>query len=261
MHADPLMAFAAERAQRVQAYGQDTAFQALSQQWLRESMQRRYVYNFDWLGRPVIQYPQDLLGLQELMWQVQPDLIIETGVAHGGSLVFSASLLALLELGEAALAGSVLDPARPRRRVLGIDIDIRPHNRRAIEQHPLAARIQLLQGSSTAPEVVAQAAALAAQHRKVMVLLDSMHTHAHVLAELQAYGPLVSPGSYCVVYDTFVEDMPAGFFPDRPWDPGNSPKSAVHEWLKTRSDFHIDTSMPHKLMVTVAPDGFLRRSA
>lgn len=257
----PEQVFAQERLDRVQAYARDAEFQSLSQAWLRESMQRKYVYNFDWLGRPIIQYPNDMVAMQELVWRVRPDLIIETGIAHGGSLVLSASLLAMLDMCDAIESGQSIDPRQSHRKVLGIDIDIRAHNRAAIEAHPMASRITMLQGSSVAPDVVAQVHAFAKDYRRVLVCLDSMHTHDHVLAELQAYAPLVSVGSYCVVFDTFVQDMPQGFFPDRPWDVENNPKTAVHEWLQGRSDFAVDEHWDQRLMVTVAPQGFLRRAA
>lgn len=257
----PEQVFAQERLDRVQAYARDAEFQSLSQAWLRESMQRKYVYNFDWLGRPIIQYPNDMVAMQELVWRVRPDLIIETGIAHGGSLVLSASLLAMLDMCDAIESGQSIDPRQSHRKVLGIDIDIRAHNRAAIEAHPMASRITMLQGSSVAPDVVAQVHAFAKDYRRVLVCLDSMHTHDHVLAELQAYAPLVSVGSYCVVFDTFVQDMPPGFFSDRPWDVENNPKTAVHEWLQGRSDFVVDAHWDQRLMVTVAPQGFLRRVA
>lgn len=255
----PEKAFAQERRDHLRAYAHDGAFQALSQDWLRESMQRKYVYNFDWLGRPIIQYPQDMWAVQDLIWRVRPDLVIETGIAHGGSLVLSASMLAMLDMCDAIEAGTMLDPRESRRKVLGLDIDIRAHNRAAIESHPMASRIQMIQGSSIAPEVVRQVHALAQQHSRVMVFLDSMHTHDHVLAELNAYAPLVSPGSYCVVFDTFVDDMPPHFFSDRPWDVGNNPKTAVRQWLTNHSEFEVDLDMERRLQITVAPHGFLRR--
>jgi cephalosporin hydroxylase len=245
----PEAQFAAERQERLAAYGQDEGFQALSRQWLQQSMAKKYVYNYDWLGRPIIQYPQDMVAIQELVWRVQPDLIIETGVAHGGSLILSASLLAMLDMTDAITEGRTIDPRQSARKVIGIDIDIRSHNRAAIEAHPMASRIQLIQGSSIAPDTVAQVHEAARGYRKVMVFLDSMHTHDHVLAELQAYAGLVTPGSYCVVFDTFVEDMPPQFFADRPWDVGNNPKTATREWLAGQPDF----------VVTVAPEGFLQR--
>ncbi|MDD5322843.1 MAG: cephalosporin hydroxylase family protein [Methylococcales bacterium] len=218
-----------------------------------------YEYNFDILGRPIIQMPQDIVAMQEIIWQVRPDLIIETGIAHGGSLIFSASMLAMLDMCDAIEAGEKLDPKISRRKVLGIDIDIRAHNRAAIEAHPMASRIQMIQGSSIAPEIIEQVYAVAANYSRVLVCLDSNHTHNHVLAELEAYAPLTSVGSYCVVFDTNVEDMPADMFSHRPWGPGDNPKTAVWEYLKTHPEFEIDKSIQHKLLITVAPDGYLKR--
>jgi cephalosporin hydroxylase len=190
---------------------------------------------------------------------VRPDLIVETGIAHGGSLVLSASLLALLDMDDAIRASTTLDPRQSKRRVIGIDIDIRAHNRAAIEAHPMASRIELVQGSSIAPETVEKVRGLAAGYGKVMVFLDSNHTHAHVLAELEAYAPLTSIGSYCVVFDTLIEEMPSTLFPDRPWSVGNNPKTAVHGYLTRHPEFIIDRSIQHKLLITVAPDGYLKR--
>lgn len=258
---DPIKQFEEERRSRIAAFGQDQDFRKLSRDWLKASMERMYVYNFTALGRPIIQYPQDMVGMQELIWAVRPDLVIETGIAHGGSLVLSASMLALLDMTDAIEAGTTLDPRVSRRKVLGIDIDIRAHNRAAIEKHPMASRIQMIQGSSIAADVVEQVRAIAGQYQRVLVCLDSMHTHDHVVAELEAYAPLVSAGSYCVVFDSFVEDMPPKFFPDRPWDVGNNPKTAVREFLKTHGEFEIDKEIENKLMVTVAPEGFLKRVA
>ncbi|WP_043310825.1 cephalosporin hydroxylase family protein [Pseudomonas sp. ML96] len=218
-----------------------------------------YTYNFSWLGRPLIQYPQDMVGMQELIWAIKPDLIIETGIAHGGSLIYSASLLAMLDYCEAVEAGFALDPKASKRKVIGIDIDIRAHNRAAIEAHPMAHKIEMIQGSSIAEEVVAEVHERAKNYKKVLVCLDSNHTHEHVLAELNAYAPLVSVGSYCAVFDTVIEDMPAEYFTDRPWGPGNSPKTAVWEYLKTNPEFLIDKEIESKLLITVARDGFLKR--
>lgn len=256
---NPIKTFEHEMQSRIEAYGLDRPLQTLSHDWLALSMRRQYVYNFNWLGRPIIQYPQDMVGLQELIWTVRPDLIIETGIAHGGSLILSASMLALLDMSDAIEAGEKIDPAVSRRKVLGIDIDIRAHNRTAIDAHPMASRIQMIEGSSIATDVAAQVNAIAAGYKRVLVCLDSMHTHDHVLAELVAYAPLVSVGGYCVVFDTFVEDVPSDMFPDRPWGPGNNPKTAVWEYLKTHSEFEIDKSIQHKLLITVAPDGYLKR--
>ena len=256
--------FRAERSERIAAYADDAPWRDASSAWREASMRRRYVYNFDWLGRPIIQYPQDIVAVQELVWSTRPDIVIETGIAHGGSLVLSASILALLDLADAQAAGTLLDPARPGRHVIGVDIDIRAHNRAAIEAHPLAGRIHMIQGSSVDASVVERVRALAGMlggaAARVMVCLDSMHTHEHVLAELRAYAGLVTPGCYCVVFDTFVEDVPKDVFPDRPWGPGDNPKTAVRAFLAEQEGrFAIDSALHEKLQVTVAPDGFLRR--
>ncbi|MEO3433803.1 cephalosporin hydroxylase family protein [Inquilinus sp. CAU 1745] len=256
---DPVEQFEEERRARLEAFGQDADFRSLSRDWLEASMGRQYVYNFHWMGRPIIQYPQDIMAMQELIWRVRPDLIIETGIAHGGSIVMSASMLALLDYADALAEGRVLDPAAPHRKVIGVDIDIRAHNRALIEAHPMANRIGMIEGSSVAPDVVDQVRQAANGHERIMVCLDSMHTHNHVLQELEAYAPLVSVGSYCVVFDTFVEDMPKGFFKDRPWDPGDNPKTAVREYLKTHPEFEIDAQMDNQLQISVAPEGFLKR--
>lgn len=256
---DPVKAFQEQVAANIKALGENKRALTLSRQWSEVTNADGYTYNFAWLGRPVIQYPQDLVAMQELVWSVRPDLIIETGIAHGGSLVFSASLLAQLDLCDAIDAKRSIDPAESGRRVLGVDIDIRAHNRRAIESHPMASRIQMIQGSSIEGSVVSEVRRVASQFDRIMVVLDSNHTHEHVLAELEAYAGLVSPGSYCVVLDTLIEDMPAELFPDRPWGPGNSPKSAVHEFLGGHPEFEIDRSIHDKLLITVAPDGYLKR--
>lgn len=219
----------------------------------------KYSYHFDWMGRPIIQFPQDMVAMQELIWDIKPDLIIETGIAHGGSLIFSASLLAQLDICEAIEASTMFDPRNSKRKVLGIDIDIREHNRKAIEAHPMASRIQMVQGSSIDAGIIQQVHDIASKYTRVLVCLDSNHTHDHVLAELQAYAPLTSKGSYCVVFDTVVEDMPKEMFPDRPWGPGDNPKTAVWEYLKSNPGFEIDKSIQNKLQITVAPDGYLRR--
>lgn len=251
--------FSAERQARVAANDRNVVLSATSKGFMRESVAAAYSYNFDWIGRPVIQYPQDMVAIQEIVWAVKPDLIIETGIAHGGSLILSASMLALLDYCDAAELGTVLDPKAPHRRVLGVDIDIRAHNRAAIEAHPMASRVDMIQGSSIDPEIIQRVHAIAQDYHRVLVCLDSNHTHEHVLAELRAYAPLVTLGSYCVVFDTIIEDLPVDMYPDRPWGRGNNPKTAVHEYLKTHPEFEIDKAIPHKLLITVAPDGYLKR--
>ncbi len=259
MQTDDRDAFAAACAEQIHAQGTDNRVRAASCEWMLATLPHQYSYHFSWLGLPVIQYPPDIVAVQELIWKVQPDLIIETGIARGGSLLLSASVLALIELADAADAGESVDPSFPSRHVIGIDIDVRPHNRAAIESHPLASRISIIEGSSIAPEVVVQVRKRAADAERVMVFLDSNHTHDHVLAELIAYAPLVSSGSYCVVFDTIIEDMPAGTYPDRPWGPGDNPMTAVREYLTLHPDFSVDRSIDEQLLITVAPHGYLLR--
>lgn len=234
---------------RIVGNGENANLQAEATAFMKSSLGPQYSYNFSWLGRPIIQYPQDLVAMQEIIWSVQPDLIIETGIAHGGSLIFSASMLEL----NAACGGP------QNAEVLGIDIDIRAHNREAIEAHPMFKRISMIQGSSIAPGIIEQVKAKAAGKQRILVCLDSNHTHDHVLAELEAYASLTSVGSYCVVFDTIVEDLPAEMFPDRPWGPGDNPKTAVWEYLKTHPEFEIDKQIDYKLLISVAPDGYLKR--
>jgi cephalosporin hydroxylase len=238
--------YRAEKQQRIADFAHDESFRRLSVDFRAMALQRKYMNNFSWLGRPMIQLPQDAMAMQELIWAVKPDLVIETGVAHGGSVILSASMLQLIGHGE----------------VVGIDIDIRAHNRAAIEAHPMAHRIKLIEGSSISAQTIAQVRALAQGKQRVLVALDSNHTHEHVLAELNAYADLVSVGSYCVVFDTFVEDLPDDYvWADRPWGKGNNPKTAVWAWLQDHANFVIDKSVEDKLLVTSAPDGFLRRVA
>lgn len=244
---------------RIKSVEGDKGLIASTERWLLDTLAVKYSYNFSWLGRPIIQYPQDMVAMQELIWQIKPDLIIETGIAHGGSLIFSASMLAMLDVCDAIESGSTLDPKHSKRKVLGLDIDIREHNRKAIEAHPMASRIQMIQGSSIATEVIEQVKQIASEYKTILICLDSNHTHEHVLAELEAYAPLTSMGSYCVVFDTLIEDMPSEMFPDRPWGHGDNPKTAVWEYLKTHNEFEIDKSIQHKLLITVAPDGYLKR--
>ena len=267
----PNEAFKSEVAENIKRLGNNQNIKKKSIEWLSDISELRYVYNFQWLGRPIIQVPQDMVAIQELIWNVKPDLIIETGIAHGGSLILSASMLAMLDYCDAVECGEVLDPKQSKRKVLGIDIDIREHNRKAIEMHPLAHKIDMIQGSSIALEIIQQVKNYAEDFQRILVILDSNHTHEHVLAELDAYAPLTSNGSYCIVFDTAVEDLPEQQCNDRPWGKGNNPKTAVWEYisrLKVENrlgtdnaplNFEIDKNIEHKLLITVAPDGFLRR--
>jgi len=265
------MNFKRETQERINANKLNDTLKSAAFEFTKASIDCNYSYNFFWLDRPIIQYPQDMVAMQELIWQIKPDLIIETGIAHGGSLIMSASMLALLNYCEAVETGQPLNPQASRRRVLGIDIDIRAHNRAAIEAHPLAYMIKMIQGSSIDPDIIAQVHMYAKEHERILICLDSNHTHDHVLAELQAYASLVSLGSYCIVFDTIIEDMPVGSFPDRPWGKGNNPKTAVWQYLRCLNkearygfdgkelNFEIDKMIEYKLSITVSPDGFLKR--
>ena len=269
---DPIETFRNLVAENIRKIGEDRDFLGLCNIWNRESIRHSDALNFTWLGRPVIQIPQDLYATQELIWRCRPDLIIETGIAHGGSLVMSASMLALLDYCDAIEKDVVLDPKASRRKVVGIDIDIRPHNRAAIGTHPMRHKIHTIQGSSVALEVARQVSAHAEGYDRIMVFLDSNHTHDHVLDELELYAPYVSKGSYCVVWDTGVEDLPDEMCSNRPWGKGNNPKTAVWEYMKRIAGegrkardggelrFEYDRTIEHKIAITASPDGFLRRA-
>lgn len=238
------------------------SLQSLTRQWMDESVKTNYSYHFEWLGRPVIQYPQDIVGIQQLLWTVQPDLIIETGIARGGSLIFYASILELI----AQCGGSL------NAKVLGIDIDIRDHNKKEILAHPMAKRIEMIQGSSIDSTIAEQAKHRAKSAEKILICLDSNHTHDHVLEELRLYAPLVSLDSYVIVFDTIIEDLPGNLIGDRPWTKGNNPKTAVFEYLREiekndirsedghRLKFEINGHFESQLQITAAPSGFLKRT-
>ena len=241
---DPVQVFIEERKQRIQQNGMNKTLKKAANEFNVESNKSQYSYNFSWMGRPIIQYPQDMIAMQEIIWEVKPDLIIETGIAHGGSLIYYASLLELIGEGE----------------VLGIDIDIREHNRKEIESHPMYKRIKMLQGSSISDEIIDQVKKFAEGKKSVLVCLDSNHTHEHVLSELNLYSSFVTLGSYIVVFDTIVEDLPQGYFSQkRPWGVSNNPKTAVEEFLKGNRDFAIDYSIDQKLLISVAPEGYLKK--
>lgn len=242
---DPIQQFNREKDVNIDSLGADTGLKETAVKFMMDSAAHKYTYNFTWMGRPIIQFPQDIIALQEIIWNVKPDLIIETGIAHGGSLIFSASMLELL-------GGN--------GKVLGIDIDIRQHNRKEIESHPMAKRISMIQGSSVDAGVIGQVKEFAKGSKKVMVILDSNHTHDHVMQELNAYASLVTPGSYLIVFDTAVEDLPEDHdWGGRPWGKGNNPKTAVWEFLKNNDNFVIDKAVDNKLLITVASDGYLKR--
>jgi cephalosporin hydroxylase len=236
-------AYKQECKDRVAAQGKNKALLDISSKFAAETIRAGYSYNFTWMGRPIIQYPQDMIAMQEIIWDIKPDLIIETGIAHGGSIIYYASILELIGKGE----------------VLGIDIDIRAHNRAEIENHPMSKRITMLEGSAISQEIIDKVKPFVEGKKTVMVCLDSNHTHAHVLAELQLYSPFVTVGSYLVAFDTIVEDLPADLYADRPWTVGDNPKTAVWEFLKSNDDFVINNEIDNKLLVSVAPSGYLKR--
>jgi cephalosporin hydroxylase len=240
---DEIEKFSQEVADNIRKMSNDSAVHGLSNIWVRETAPYKYSYNFSWMGRPIIQFPQDMIAMQEIIWRIKPRLIIETGIAHGGSLIFYASILELL-------GGDGV--------VLGIDIDIRAHNRVEIEKHPMSKRIKMIQGSAIDKDVTFQACEFSQGRSPVMVLLDSNHTHQHVLDELKVYSPLVTKDSYLVVFDTAVEDLPDELFKDRPWGKGNNPKTAVSEFLKSTDRFEVDKEVENKLLITVATGGYLK---
>ncbi len=237
--------FKKEREENILLQGTNEQLKNAAAAFMHDSINSRYSYNFTWMGRPIIQYPQDMIAMQEIIWEVKPDLIIETGIAHGGSLIYYASLLELIGKGE----------------VLGVDIDIREHNRHEIETHPMFKRIKMIQGSSIDPTIVTQVASHAKGKKTVLVTLDSNHTHDHVLTELKMYSPFVSLNSYLVVYDTIVEKLPLDSLPgqQRPWSKGNNPWTALNTFIDENPQFTIDESINNRLLISVAPDGYLKR--
>lgn len=241
---NPVKKFETERTERINQNGQDDSLQNAAFKFLNESLRVKYSYNFTWMGRPIIQYPQDLVALQEIIWRVKPDLIIETGIAHGGSLIFFASMLELL--GE-------------NGTVIGVDVDIRAHNRVEIENHPMFKRIVMIEGSSIDVQIVKKVQEYFSTHKKVMVCLDSNHSSNHVLEELRRYSPFVSLGSYLVVFDGIIEEMSEHVSEDRPWGPGNNPLTAIRQFLDENSDFAVDGEIENKLLITAAPSGYLKR--
>lgn len=263
--------FYKRKNEQIEKMSKNADLAQLTRDWFAKANSFEYSYHFSWLSRPIIQYPQDIVAIQELIWKIKPDLIIETGIAHGGSLIFSASMLALLDFCEAIQNGTNIDPGASTRKVLGVDIDIRTHNRDLIEAHPLSANIRMIEGSSIDKSIIKQVYDFSKPFKKIMIFLDSNHTHDHVLSELQAYAPLTSIGSYCVVFDTAVEFLPEDAFSDRPWCIGNNPLTARNEFLEDLVknpqlgrdghglSFVVDTEIDDKIMISVAPGGYLKR--
>jgi cephalosporin hydroxylase len=232
------------RADSISELSRSQDLQDMGVKLMRDSAPHRYAYNFDWLGIPAIQLPTDLIAMQEIIWAYKPEVIIETGVAHGGSLVFYASMLSLL--GNNGF-------------VVGVDIEIRKHNRDVLESHPMYDKIKLVEGSSTSPDTLAKIQALVG-NRRALVILDSDHSRDHVLQELYAYEQFVAVGGYIVVMDTTLEDQPDNFIVNRPWDKLNNPKTAVREFLNSRAGHWLaDRKIDGKLLMTVCREGFLQK--
>lgn len=241
---DPIEEFKQERRKAIEKMSKDEELKRKSLDWMLHADKYKYTYNFTWMGRPIIKYPNDIVVMQEIIWDVKPDLIIETGIAHGGSIIFSASMLELIG-GDG--------------EVVAVDIDIREHNRIEIEKHPMYKRITMFEGDSVSEEIINKIREIAKNKKRVMVFLDSLHTHEHVIKELKLYAPLVTVGSYLVLPDTFIEYFPKGYFSDRPWDVGNNPMTALREFLLENDNFIIDKEKLNKLMITEAFDGYLKR--
>lgn len=237
-------AFKARNAEMTRRMNADPQVRDLTREWVHAVLPYEYHYHFSWLGVPIIQFPSDIAAMQELVWDVKPDLVIETGVARGGSLIFYASMLELLG-GDG--------------RVVGVDVDIRSHAREAIERHRLGRRVVLVQGSSIDDATIAEVATHAQGRQRVLVVLDSNHTREHVAAELRLYSRFVTQGSFMVVFDTVIDDLPDRFHEGKAWTSGRGPKSAVREFLAANADFRVDRTYEDKLLVTVSPDGFLKR--
>lgn len=263
--------FLRECKDEISTMADDQDLHGLTLSWITAAQQHKYSYHFSWFGRPIIQYPQDIVAMQELIWEVKPDLIIETGIARGGSLIFSATMLALLDMAEAMDNASLLQPQKSTRKVLGIDIDIRTHNRESIEAHPFHSYISMIEGSSIDNKIIRQVEDFAKGYERILVCLDSNHTAEHVLKELKAYARLASISSYCVVFDTIIERFPKSMFHNRPWARGDNPMTAVQQFLSdlqeseqfgaegNRLKFEVVKEIENKLLITVAPNGYLRR--
>ena len=255
---DPVSIFTKECKEEINRQSQDQLFLELSQNWMNQSWKHKYTYHFNWLGRPIIQMPQDILALQEIIWNIKPDLIIETGIAHGGSLCLTASLLALLEL-EEIKNNSINQDQIKKRKVIGIDIDIRQHNRELIEKHFLSDKIEMIESSSVKQDTFNKVKSLSKDYRNILVMLDSNHTESHVLEELNLYSSLISKNSYCIVFDTIVEKMDSEFSKNRPWNKKNSPQSAIQKFLKRNNNFVVDKTIDKKIILSMAPGGFLKK--
>lgn len=242
---NPIQEFINERQADIKAMGEDQELRQKSIDWMLHADRYKYTYNFSWMGRPIIKFPSDIVIQQELMWQLKPDLVIETGIAHGGSIIFTSSMMEMMGI---------------EGEVVAVDIDIRKHNKDLIESHPMYKRITMIEGSSIDPAIVEQVRAKTVGKKRVMVVLDSMHSHEHVYQELLAYADMVTVGSYCVLPDTFIEFFPKGYYShNRPWDVGNNPYTAMKKFMSETDKFEIDKDLTSKSMITETIDGYLKR--
>jgi cephalosporin hydroxylase len=240
-----VLKFFSERKSDISKMYSDKKFFLLSIKWIKESIKYKYNYNFTWMGRPIIKYPNDMVVIQEIFWKVKPDLVIETGIAHGGSIIFSASLLKMMGI--------------KKFKVIGIDIDIRKHNLKEILKHPMKKHLKLIEGSSVDKKIFNKIKSYAKNYKKILVILDSNHIHNHVLEELNIYSNLVSKNSYIILPDTYIEYLPNGTFPNRPWGKGNNPLSALKVFLKNNQKFKIDKFYSKKAMISEAFNGFIKK--
>lgn len=242
---DPVAEFFEERRVDIEKMGQDEELRALSLEWMVKADKYKYTYNYTWMGRPIIKFPSDIVAQQEIMWRTRPDLIIETGIAHGGSIAFSASMQQMMGIENA--------------EVVAVDIDIREHNRKEIESHPMFPHITMYEGDSTSNELVEKVRKHTDEKKSVMVILDSNHTEDHVYRELVRYADFVTPGNYLLLPDTFIEFFPKGYYDNRPWDVGDNPHSAMKRFVAERDDYRIDKAMTNKLMICEGIEGYLQR--
>jgi hypothetical protein len=245
MNQEPIQQFLDERNADIERMGSDQELRQKSIDWMIHADRYKYTYNYSWMGRPIIKFPNDMVIQQELMWELKPDLVIETGIAHGGSIIFTASMMEMMNIdGE----------------VVGIDVDIRPHNRTKIEAHPMMKRITMYEGDSVSDAMVEKVRVHTNGKKCVMVILDSLHSHAHVYKELRSYAPMTTLGSYCILPDTFIEFFPKGYYSEtRPWDVGNNPHSAMKQYISETDNFEIDHARTDKAMITETIDGYLKR--
>mgnify|MGYP001234634911 CR=1 FL=1 len=244
---DPVSKFFEERESDINRMAKDKKLKKMSLEWMLHADKYKYTYNFTWMGRPIIKFPADMIVQQEIMWKLKPDLIIETGIAHGGSILFSASMIEMMGV---------------NGEVVAVDIDIRKHNKKLIEKHPMYKRVTMYEGSSVDPKIVDKVKKHVKNKKCVMVILDSNHTHNHVLEELEMYTPFVTVGSYCILPDTFIEFFPLGYSSNhnkRPWDVGNNPYTAMKTFLKTNKNFSIDKGLSNKGVITETIDGYLKK--